>query len=343
MAGVGAAIAVLGVGPQAFAEDRYAAYVVDLQTKDVLLEDQADEARYPASLTKMMTLYLLFEAMERGEFSLNSRFTVSKNASLQAPSKLGLRRGTTITAEDAIRALVTKSANDAAVVVAEALGGTEAKFAARMTSRARELGMTSTRFVNASGLPSPSQRTTAKDMATLGEALFRDFPQHYSYFKTPGMTWGSRYARNHNRLLENVDGVDGIKTGYTRASGFNVATSVERDGRRLIAVVMGGESAAARDAQMSHIIETAYELVAQREAPSGVTLASMPMTRVGVDIDPWSGSTAMRATTTAADRPSYTSPAPMPRFVDGEDPLEEGSRDGATPVMASPAPLPVEF
>ncbi len=258
---------------QAAAQDRYAAIVMDARTNEVLLEDQADETRYPASLTKMMTLYMLFEAIERGDVSMGTRFTASRNASRQPPSRLGLRctrRGVcdSITVEQAINALVVQSANDVATMVAERLGGSEARFAASMTARARELGMSDTRFANASGLPDDRHRTTARDLATLSLALWRDFPQHYHYFQTPSFAWRRGSGRNHNRLLGQVEGVDGIKTGYTRASGFNLATMAERNGRRVIVIVLGGESAAARDAQVAYLVEGAYQEFARRDDPT---------------------------------------------------------------------------
>jgi len=287
--GLAASALALGLGWSgvAAADDRYAAIVIDAQTNEVLMEDQADEARLPASLTKMMTLYMLFEALDRGEISMESRLTASRRASRMPPSRLGLRRGQTLTVEQAIQALIVQSANDVAAVVAEQLGGSESRFAARMTARARELGMTGSRFANASGLPDERHRTTARDMAVLSQALWRDFPEHYHYFQSPGWTFRNRYGRTHNHLLGRVEGVDGIKTGYTRASGFNLATSAVRNGRRVIVVVLGGESAAARDAQVAYLVEGAYEEYARRELDSGaVTYASLPVNRLDVRLAP---------------------------------------------------------
>lgn len=281
---VAAALVALG-GAEAAAQDRYAAIVMDARTNEVLLEDQADEARFPASLTKMMTLYMMFEALERGDITMSTRLTASRNAARQPPSRLGLRcsrrRGCdSITVEQAINALVVQSANDVATMVAERLGGSEARFAANMTARARELGMRDTRFANASGLPDDRHRTTARDMATLGQALWRDFPEYYSVFQTPDFSWRRGSGRNHNRLLGQVDGVDGIKTGYTRASGFNLASMAERGGRRVIVVVLGGETAAARDAQVAYLIEGAYQEFARREDPNGATLVGLQNRRI---------------------------------------------------------------
>ncbi|MET0182671.1 MAG: D-alanyl-D-alanine carboxypeptidase family protein [Caulobacterales bacterium] len=272
-----AALLFSAVGASAFAQDRYAAIVIDARTNEVLHADQADEARYPASLTKMMTLYMLFEAIERDQITLDTPLVASRHAASQPPSRLGLRRGNSITVDQAIRALCVQSANDVAVLVAERLGGTEARFASRMTARARELGMSNTNFANASGLPNPNQRSTARDIAVLSQALWRDFPEYYHYFQTPSYTWCNHYGRNHNRLLGQVDGVDGIKTGYTNASGFNLASSAERDGHRVIAVVFGGESGAARDAQVAYLIEGAFEEYDRRGDRSGAaTYVGLP-------------------------------------------------------------------
>lgn len=286
-----ALVLTVSIAAPAAAQDRYAAIVMDARSNEVLLEDQADEIRYPASLTKMMTLYMLFEAIERGDVSMNTRLTASRNAARQPPSRLGLactrRRGCdSLTVEQAINALVVQSANDVATVVAERLGGTEARFAANMTARARELGMTETRFANASGLPDTRHRTTARDMAVLAQALWRDFPQYYEVFQRQNFTWRGRTIRGHNRLLGTVDGVDGIKTGYTRASGFNLATMAERGGQRVIVVVLGGETAAARDAQVAYLVEGAYEEYARREDPNSAQFASMPSRRLDVQLAP---------------------------------------------------------
>lgn len=291
IAGAVMAALALSVAAPASAQDRYAAIVMDARTNEVLLEDQADEARFPASLTKMMTLYMLFEALERGDLTMDTRLTASRNAARQPPSRLGLacsrRRGCdSITVNQAIRALVVQSANDVAVLVAERLGGSEARFAANMTARAREIGLTETRFANASGLPDARHRTTARDMARLAQALWRDFPEHYSVFQTPSFAWRRSSGRNHNRLLGQVEGVDGIKTGYTRASGFNLATMAERNGHRVIVVVLGGETAAARDAQVAYLVEGAYQEYARRADPNAAQLASMPTRRLDIQLAP---------------------------------------------------------
>ncbi len=236
----------------------FSAMAIDAYSGKTLYERSPDEPRYPASLTKMMTLYLVFQDLQAGKINRNSRFTVSAYAASRAPSKLGLKPGQTIRVEDAILALVTKSANDVAATIGENLGGSEAKFAERMTRTARSIGMTRTTFRNASGLPDAQQRTTARDMATLGLRLQRDFPKEFAYFSRPSFTFGGRVVRTHNRLLGRMRGVDGIKTGYTRASGFNLVTSAGRDGRRLVGVVMGGASGGARNRYMAAMLETAF-------------------------------------------------------------------------------------
>ena len=232
-----------------------AASIVIDGTSGAVLEASNPNARcHPASLTKVMTLYLLFERLEAGELHLGDLLKVSEHASEQAPSKLDLKPGQTITVEDAIKGIVTKSANDAAVVVAENLGDTEKSFAKLMTQRARTLGMTNTTYVNVSGLPDDGQVTTAADQALLGRAIQERFPRYYKYFSTAAFVYRGETMRNHNHLLGAVEGVDGIKTGYTRTSGFNLITSVHRDGRHIIAVILGGKSSSERDLHMRKLI-----------------------------------------------------------------------------------------
>jgi D-alanyl-D-alanine carboxypeptidase len=246
----------------------YAAIVVDDKSGFVLHEAGADEPRHPASLTKIMTLYLLFEQLEGGKLGLDTPLPISTQAALQPPTKLGLKANQTIKVEDAIKGLVTKSANDAAVVVAEAIGGSEAEFAQLMTLKARELGMTSTTYVNASGLPAEEQVTTARDQAILGRAIQHRFPGYYGYFATPSFHYKGADMNNHNALLGQVKGVDGIKTGYTEASGYNLVCSVRRDEKHIVAVVLGGTSNAARDARMRQLIEENISLASiQRTVP----------------------------------------------------------------------------
>jgi D-alanyl-D-alanine carboxypeptidase len=245
---------------------RYAALVVDVNSGATLRQANADGLRHPASLTKIMTLYLLFERLESGKLKLNSPLAVSTEAGSQAPTKLGLKPGQSIMVEDAIKALVTKSANDAAVVIAEALAGSEEEFAAQMTRKARALGMARTTYRNASGLPDDAQVTTARDQARLSVAIQERFPRYYRYFATVNFTYHGETMLNHNKLLGRVAGVDGIKTGYTHASGFNLITSVRRAGRHIIAVVLGGNTGAERDAQMRGLIER-FIVVASLKRP----------------------------------------------------------------------------
>jgi len=242
----------------------YAAIVVDDKSGFVLHEVSADEPRHPASLTKIMTLYLLFEQLEGGKLTLDTPLPVSTRAAMQNPTKLGLKANQTIKVEDAIKGLITKSANDAAVVVAEAIGGSEEEFGKLMTLKARTLGMTSTTYVNASGLPAEEQITTARDQAVLGRAIQHRFPGYYPYFATPSFNYKGTEMNNHNALLRQVKGVDGIKTGYTEASGYNLVSSVSRDEKHIVAVVLGGTSNATRDARMRQLIEDHILLASTR-------------------------------------------------------------------------------
>ncbi|MBE1711598.1 MULTISPECIES: D-alanyl-D-alanine carboxypeptidase [Mesorhizobium] len=235
---------------------RPAAIVVDAKTGKVLYSADANGRRYPASLTKMMTLYLTFEAMAKGKISRNTPVVFSAKASAEAPTKLGVKPGGSVSVETAILSIVTKSANDSATALGEMLGGDETTFARMMTAKARALGMNGTVFRNANGLPDPGQFTTARDMATLGIALREHFPQYYGYFSQRSFLYGRQRINGHNRLLGRIKGVDGIKTGYTRASGFNLVSSVSDGNRRLVAVVMGGTSGGSRDNQMASLINT---------------------------------------------------------------------------------------
>jgi D-alanyl-D-alanine carboxypeptidase len=260
--------------PAAAAVHNYAALVVDAKTGTVLFSRNADEPRSPASLTKVMTLFILFEELEAGRITLNTRFSVSAYAASQPPTKLGVRAGTTIRVEDAILALVTKSANDVATVVAENISGSEAAFARRMTETAHAIGMEATTFRNPHGLPHSQQVTTARDMVTLGRAVQDRFPQYYRYFSTRSFTFNGVTMSSHNGLLADR-GVDGIKTGYTRASGYNILISLRRDNRYVVAVVMGGNSTASRNAHMRELLATHVPRAStgQRTAP---LLAQLP-------------------------------------------------------------------
>src|SRR6266550_2709894 len=233
---------------------QFSSIIVDGNSGAVLSSNNPDGVRHPASLTKIMTLYLLFERLDAGNMKLDTEMEVSEHASEQAPTKLDLRPGQTIRVEDAIKGLVTRSANDAAVVIAEAIGGDEDDFAKLMTRKARALGMSRTTYRNASGLPDDEQVTTARDQSILGRAIQDRFPRYYRYFSTLTFNYHGQSIRNHNRLLGEVEGVDGIKTGYTRASGFNLVTSMRRGNRHLVGVVLGGRSGGSRDAIMRSLL-----------------------------------------------------------------------------------------
>ncbi|MBO6783079.1 MAG: D-alanyl-D-alanine carboxypeptidase [Alphaproteobacteria bacterium] len=267
-----------GASPTA-ANPKYAAFVMDANTGQVYFARNADSRRFPASLTKIMTLYMVFQALDNGTLKLDQPLQVSRRAAGQPPSKLGLKAGRTITVEDAIKALSVKSANDVATVVAEAIGGTESNFARLMTQRARALGMRNTTFMNASGLPNSKQRSTARDMATLGKAMLDRFPHHYEYFSKLTYKHGKRTYRNHNKLLRSYEGMDGIKTGYIRASGFNLVASAERDGVRLIGVVFGGKTGQSRDAHMVSILNRSWA-----RARTNSTVAALPLPKPNLDI-----------------------------------------------------------
>ena len=246
----------------------YSSIVVDANSGAIMQATNADASRHPASLTKIMTLYLLFERLEQGKIKLTTEMPVSAHAAVQAPSKLGLKPGDSIRVETAIRAIVTKSANDVAVIVAEAIGGDEPAFARMMTAKARVLGMNQTTYRNASGLPDDQQITTARDQAILGRAIQDRFPNYYHYFATRTFEYRGHAIRNHNHLLGTVDGVDGIKTGYIHDSGFNIVTSVRRANHHIVAVVFGGRSAPARDARVRSLIDNNINIAAvKRTAP----------------------------------------------------------------------------
>ncbi|SDB12323.1 D-alanyl-D-alanine carboxypeptidase [Bauldia litoralis] len=299
----GAAMAAIGAGSAEAVVS--AAIVVDAKTGKVLYSSNADTRTYPASLTKIMTLYMLFEALDSGRVTLSSEITVSKHAASQPPSKLGLKPGQSISVKDAILSLVTRSANDIAAAIGEHLGGTESGFAALMTTRARQLGMKSTTFRNASGLPDGGQVTTARDMAILGRAVQDRFPNYFTYFKVSSFTYKGTKIGNHNRLLGRYPGVDGIKTGYIRASGFNLVTSVNQSNRRVVAVVLGGSSGSSRDARMAELLKTYVPKastgfqIAKRILPSGATVFAAnvptPRTRPDGDIEIETGSVVTAA------------------------------------------------
>ncbi len=244
--------------------------IVDAMSSRELASDRPDELRHPASLTKLMTLYLTFSALDSGRLSLGDGLAVSINALNTQPTKMGVTPGGGITVRDAVMGLVTRSANDAAVVLSEALGGDEEGFAQQMTQKARQLGMGSTVFRNASGLPNREQVTTARDMAKLAHALLRDYPHYYPVFSVQSYFYRGRPLENHNRMLASYAGADGLKTGYTAASGFNLVMSATRDNRRLIGVVMGGDSAFQRDRLMADLMDRGFA--------TGQTMALSPWT-----------------------------------------------------------------
>jgi D-alanyl-D-alanine carboxypeptidase len=295
---------------------RSASIVVDGDSGAVLQASNPDALRHPASLTKIMTLYLLFERLEAGSIRLDTLLKASEHASAQAPTKLGLQAGQMITAEDAIKGMITKSANDAAVVVAENLGGDEGTFAKLMTQKARALGMTRTTYTNASGLPDDNQATTARDQALLGRAIQERFPRYYKYFSTESFVYHGEIMRNHNHLLGSIEGVDGIKTGFTRASGFNLVTSVHRGGHYIVAVVMGGHSSFERDAHMRELIsayinKTAFRrsvpVIAERERHQSLAPADSP---VPTDPDDPIRPLVVKTVTLQVTPEQSTSPAP---------------------------------
>ena len=309
------------------AEAGNAALLMDSDTGEILMATNADELRYPASLTKMMTLYMAFEALDQRRLTLNQPLSVSAYAASMSPSKLGLRPDGSIRAEDAILGLVTRSANDAAVVLAEAMGGTEANFARAMTQRARRLGMSRTTFTNASGLPDTDQTTTARDMALLGRALIRDHQKYYPYFSTRSFNYRGAVIPNHNRMLSNYEGVDGIKTGFIRASGFNLVASAKRDGRRLIGVVMGGQSPGGRDAQMARMFDAGFGV------SRGEAVASAPQRRQAPQPAPTQQAAAQPAKQPVAARPAQDEPRPMTVSTRTAAPVQSGVQ--ASPPIAS--------
>jgi len=250
------AIGLAAVGETSAANAKYAAIVIDANTGKTLFSANAEQPRYPASLTKMMTLYLIFESLAAGRIKKTSQVPFSQHAAARPPTKLGVKAGGSASVETIIYSLVTKSANDSASAIAEFLGGSEDGFARIMTAKARKLGMSRTIFQNASGLPDAAQHSTARDLAILGLALREHFPQYYGYFSTRSFTYGRQRMANHNRLLGRVRGMDGIKTGYTRVSGFNLVSSVSDGKRRIVAVVMGGQTGRARDNHMAELIKT---------------------------------------------------------------------------------------
>ena len=236
----------------------FAGFVIEADTGKVLYQNNADQQLHPASLTKIMTLLMVFEAIDRGQLKFTDRITVSRRAASMAPSKLGIKAGSTITIKDAIYAMVTKSCNDIAVALAEALAGDENTFADRMTVRAHQLGMMNTTFADASGLPNPNQWSSARDMAFLARYVISTHPLYYRFYSTKNFYYGGQVLHNHNRLMNTYPGMDGMKSGYVEASGFNLVASAVRDNHRLIGVVFGGKSASSRNAQMAALLDASF-------------------------------------------------------------------------------------
>lgn len=324
--------ALVMAGPRAEAGEKAAAMVIDANTGLVLHDNAGNELRHPASLTKMMTLYLAFEAVEAGRLSFTSPLTVSERAAAAAPSKLGLEAGSTIAMRDAIKALVVKSANDVAVTVAERIGGSEQAFAALMTKRARQLGMHRTVFRNASGLPDPAQVTTARDMLTLAMRLQDDFPQHYRLFALRTFSYGGKTYRTHNGLLGRFQGVDGVKTGYTRASGFNLVSSYQAGGKHVVAAVFGGVSAGLRDAHMRMLLARSIEKASTtrtRKAAPQLVAEARPARR--------SAEKPIARAEPAKAKPAPTA-APGPIPSPARPIIEPAIEAGITTAVAEPAP-----
>ena len=324
--------ALVMAGPRAEAGEKAAAMVIDANTGLVLHDNAGNELRHPASLTKMMTLYLAFEAVEAGRLSFTSPLTVSERAAAAAPSKLGLEAGSTIAMRDAIKALVVKSANDVAVTVAERIGGSEQAFAALMTKRARQLGMHRTVFRNASGLPDPAQVTTARDMLTLAMRLQDDFPQHYRLFALRTFSYGGKTYRTHNGLLGRFQGVDGVKTGYTRASGFNLVSSYQAGGKHVVAAVFGGVSAGLRDAHMRMLLARSIEKASTtrtRKAAPQLVAEARPARRPAEK-------PVARAEPDKAKPAPTAAPGPIPSPA--RPIIEPAIEAGITTAVAEPAP-----
>ncbi len=352
-----ACVAILGISiaapPSARAAGKHAAFVIDANTGAVISAQDADAPRYPASLTKMMTLYLVFEQLEQGRMTMATRIAITSEAAQTPPSKLGLEAGAEIAAGDAIKALIVKSANDVAVAIAQHIGGTEEKFARLMTVKARQLGMTATTFRNPHGLPDDAQTTTARDMVTLGLRLQDDFPKYFGLFATREFRFNGESHRNHNTLLFNYEGSEGIKTGYTRASGFNLVTSVRRGNRHVVGAVFGGASASSRNQTMRTLLNLAlFKASPTKTRQPAAIAATKPLPRLHEPVRP-----ALRPTSVAevqntapitmahkpvaADvRPTFAAPAAQ--VAERQDNVEVARVRSVTfvPRQRAEAPLP---
>lgn len=322
--------------------DRYGSIVIEADTGYVLSEKNADRQLHPASLTKLMTLYLTFEAIQNGRITKNTRIPVSKHAAFQQPSELGLAAGSTIRVEDAIYGVAVKSANDAAVVLGEALGGDEKSFADLMTRRARQLGMKNTTFKNASGLNNPQQYSSPRDMAILAQSILRDFPREYHYFSTKTFTYAGKTYANHNKLMNTYPGMDGFKTGYITSSGFNLVASAKRNGSRLIGVVFGGTTPKARNDHMAQLLDLGFERL------NDVRVANVIAQRQqgGAIAKPLSATSAAAIRAAADDRQVATAQPQrqIPRFDamglvtdqgDAADPANDNAPAAATPAVTA--------
>jgi D-alanyl-D-alanine carboxypeptidase len=314
---------------------KYAGIVVDARSGQVLYEEHADSRRYPASVAKVMTLYVVFQELSAGNLKLSTKMTVSKHAASAVPTKLGLRAGSTITVEDAMKSLVTLSANDMARVIAEHISGSESKFAERMTATARAMGMRSTTYRNASGLPDGGQITTVRDQAILGAAIFQHFPNYYDLFQTKSFSYGKKTYGNHNRVLGYMGAVDGIKTGYINAAGSNLLTAARKDNRHIIVVAFGFNSAAARDEKVRQLVST-YLNKGHRGDYSRVALVPQPGRQGNVQV------------AFAQPQPVFVMPKPLPGWRLAELVAANGARPQTSPaqpmpevMVASAAPVPV--
>lgn len=304
---------------------KYAAIVIDASSGEVLFSRFADERRYPASITKVMTLYLVFEALENGDHKLTDQLTVSPRAAAQPPSKLGLAAGQTISLDDAMRATAVRSANDMAVVLAETISGNEARFIDKMNAKARELGMNHTRFTTPHGLPDSRQATTASDLAILSRAVMRDYPQYYRYLGLHDWYFNGRDYRNTNGLLATMNGYDGIKTGFTNASGYNLSASAVRNNKRLITIVMGGRSTASRNAHVAELMDTGFEVHSRRARGEKIQVAQTFFESRGFGIP-------------SPSQPVYAATNERPRSEGADVALVSAPSEVTTPTQITPAP-----
>jgi D-alanyl-D-alanine carboxypeptidase len=319
---------------------QFSSIIVDGNSGATLTASSPDASRHPASLTKIMTLYLLFERLDAGKMNLDTEMSVSEHASDQAPTKLGLRPGQSFRVEDAIKGLVTRSANDAAVVIAESIAGDEDDFAKLMTRKAHALGMSRTVYRNASGLPDDDQVTTARDQSTLGRAIQDRFPRYYRYFSTETFNYHGQSIRNHNHLLGNVEGVDGIKTGYTRSSGFNLVTSMRRGNRHLVGVVLGGRSGGSRDAIMRNLLAENLEKAASKRTVAAITERNPADANSDVAEAEPASRPAQTVQAQAASEAPEPAAAPPPRSQASRSSIFAAAAAAVPPPQAKPEPAP---